>query len=52
MKSQKQKRFMAIAVHDHEFARKAGIPVRKEYNRADERNKQLDRIAKKRYKET
>jgi hypothetical protein len=36
-KSEKQKRFMAAAAHNPDFARKAGIPqsVAKEFNRAD-----------------
>ena len=35
--SDKQKRFMAVAAHNPEFAKKAGIPtsVAKEFNQAD-----------------
>jgi hypothetical protein len=37
--SEKQRRFMAAAAHDKEFAKQAGIPqsVAKEYNQADKR---------------
>ena len=37
-KSAKQKRFMAAAAHDPQFAKKAGISqtVAKEFNRADQ----------------
>ena len=36
-KSKKQKRTMAAAAHDPEFARKVGVPqsVAKEFNKAD-----------------
>lgn len=38
-KSAKQKRFMAAAAHNPEFAKKAGIPqsVAEEFNQADQR---------------
>lgn len=38
-KSKKQKRFMAAAAHDKEFAKKAGIKqsVAKEFNQADKK---------------
>ena len=37
--SEKQKRFMAAAAHNPEFAKKAGIPqsVAKEFNQADKK---------------
>ena len=36
-KSDKQRRFMAVAAHDPKFAKRVGIPVAvaKEYNAAD-----------------
>lgn len=39
--SSKQKRFMAAAAHDKEFAKKAGISqdVAKEFNQADSKKK-------------
>ena len=42
--SDKQRRFMAAAAHNPEFAKKAGIPqsVAKEFNEADQ-NKKLAR---------
>lgn len=38
-KSKKQKKFMAAAAHNKEFAKKAGIPqkVAKEFNKADKK---------------
>ena len=38
--SEKQKRFMAAAAHNPQFAKKAGIPqkVAKEFNAADKAN--------------
>lgn len=46
--SPKQKRFMAAAAHDAEFAKKAGISqtVAKEFNRADVATKRRDSIAR------
>lgn len=40
-KSAKQRRTMAAAAHDKDFARKVGIPqkVAKEYNEADKKKK-------------
>ena len=40
-KTEKQRRTMAAAAHDKEFARKMGIPqsVAREYNKADQRKK-------------
>lgn len=37
--SQKQRRFMAAAAHNPEFAKKAGVPVKvaQEFNLADKR---------------
>lgn len=42
-KSEKQRRFMAAAAHNPEFARKAGIPqsVAQEYNQADTRRRKV-----------
>lgn len=42
-KSGKQKRFMAAAANNPEFAKKAGIPqsVAKEYHAADKRKKKI-----------
>jgi len=39
--SDKQRRFMAAAAHNPEFAKKAGVPVKvaKEFNRADKGKK-------------
>lgn len=44
-KSTKQARLMAVAAHDREFARKAGVPqkVAKEFNRADQKSGALRR---------
>lgn len=41
--SEKQRRFMAAAAHNPEFARKAGIPqsVAKEFNRADTKRRKV-----------
>lgn len=46
-KSAKQARFMNIAAHSPEFAKKAGIPqsVAKEYNEADRRAGLIAKVA-------
>lgn len=49
-KSEKQKKFMAIAAHDKEFAKKAGIDqkVAKEFNKEDKKleKKPKDKLKK------
>lgn len=46
--SEKQRRFMAAAVHNPEFAKEAGIPqsVAKEFNEADKRKERNRRVGK------
>lgn len=45
-KSKKQEEFMAIAAHDKDFAKEAGIPqsVAKEFHNADKRKKSRKEI--------
>ena len=46
--SDKQRRFMAMAAHDKEFAKKAGIPqsVAQEFNQADKGKKLANALRK------
>ena len=46
--SDKQRRFMAMAAHNPEFAKKAGIPqsVAQEYNQADKGKKLANALRK------
>lgn len=46
--SEKQRRFMAMAAHNPEFAKKAGIPqsVAQEYNQADKGKKLANALRK------
>ena len=47
--SRKQKRFMAAAAHNPQFAKKAGISqtVAREFNRADQRRDAIKRAIRK-----
>ena len=49
-KSGKQRRFMAAAAHNPEFAREAGISVAvaKEFNQADKRKAAMAKIVRRR----
>ena len=46
--SNKQRRFMAAAAHDKEFAKKVGMPMKvaKEFNKADKGGKLLKKAMK------
>lgn len=48
-KSPAQRRFMAAAAHNPQFAKKAGIPqsVAKEFNEADQRKANVNSLRKK-----